>query len=65
MAQQQAAIHLPQTELNADSMAKLLASLTREQCRTMAQAALAVGKRNANSEIADVLEQLAGSAHTT
>jgi UDP-N-acetylglucosamine--N-acetylmuramyl-(pentapeptide) pyrophosphoryl-undecaprenol N-acetylglucosamine transferase len=65
MAAQKAAIHLPQTELNAASMAQLLQSLTREQCRTMAEAALAVGKRNANNEIADVLEQLAGSAQTT
>ena len=63
MAAQKAAIHLPQTELSADSMAQLLASLTREQCRAMAEAALAVGKRNANNEIADVLEQLAGSAN--
>ena len=64
MAQQQAAIHLPQTELNAQRMAALLQSLTREQCRTMAEAALAVGKRNANNEIADVLEQLAGKHET-
>lgn len=63
MAAQKAAIHLPQTELSADSLAKLLQSLTRTQCRAMAEAALAVGKRNANNEIADVLEQLAGSAN--
>lgn len=63
MAAQKAAIHLPQTELSADSLAKLLQSLTRAQCRAMAEAALAVGKRNANNEIADVLEQLAGSAN--
>ena len=62
MAQQGAAVHLPQTELSAQSMATLLAGLTREKCRAMAQAARAVGKRNANEEIADVLEQLAGSA---
>ncbi|HEU4777284.1 MAG TPA: undecaprenyldiphospho-muramoylpentapeptide beta-N-acetylglucosaminyltransferase [Telluria sp.] len=60
MAGQKAAIHLPQADLSAASMAKLLSSLTREQCRTMAEAALAVGKRNANNAIADVLEQLAG-----
>jgi len=65
MAAQHAAIHLPQTELNPAAMAQLLASLTRAQCRTMAEAALAAGKRNANNDIADVLEQLAGSAHTT
>ncbi len=65
MAAQNAAIHLPQAELDADSMARLLASLTREKCLAMAEAALAVGKRNANSDIAEVLEQLAGSKNTT
>ena len=61
MAAQNAAIHLPQTELSADSLARLLQSLDRETCRTMAEAALAVGKRNANEAIAEVLEQLATS----
>ncbi|HEY0063882.1 MAG TPA: undecaprenyldiphospho-muramoylpentapeptide beta-N-acetylglucosaminyltransferase [Telluria sp.] len=65
MATQKAAIHLPQTDLNAQGMAQLLQSLTRAQCQTMAEAALAVGQRNANNEIADVLEQLAGSAQRT
>jgi UDP-N-acetylglucosamine--N-acetylmuramyl-(pentapeptide) pyrophosphoryl-undecaprenol N-acetylglucosamine transferase len=62
MASQNAAIHLPQTELSADSLTRLLQSLDRGKCREMAEAALAVGKRNANEAIADVLEQLAGSA---
>ncbi|MBC7684100.1 MAG: undecaprenyldiphospho-muramoylpentapeptide beta-N-acetylglucosaminyltransferase [Bdellovibrionales bacterium] len=61
MALQNAAVHLPQTELTADSLLTLLEGLTREKCRAMAEAALAVGKRNANEAIADVLEQLAGS----
>ena len=61
MASQNAAVHLPQTELTADSLLKLLEGLTRDKCRAMAEAALAVGKRNANEAIADVLEQLAGS----
>ena len=59
MDKQQAAIHLPQTELSAQRVAELLRGLTREACLAMAQAALAVGKRNANEAIADVLEQLA------
>ena len=59
MASQNAAVHLPQTALSAASMAGLLQNLTRAQCREMAVAALAVGKRNANDEIADVLEKLA------
>ena len=61
MAQQHAAVHLPQTELNAQAMARLLASLDRDECSRMAQAAHAVGRRNANEAIAGVLEQLAGS----
>jgi UDP-N-acetylglucosamine--N-acetylmuramyl-(pentapeptide) pyrophosphoryl-undecaprenol N-acetylglucosamine transferase len=65
MASQKAAIHLPQTELSADSMAKLLSNLTRAQCQAMAEAALAVGKPKANETIADILEQLAGSANKT
>jgi UDP-N-acetylglucosamine--N-acetylmuramyl-(pentapeptide) pyrophosphoryl-undecaprenol N-acetylglucosamine transferase len=59
MASQNAAVHLPQTALSAASMAALLENLTRGQCRDMAIAALAVGKRNANEAIADVLEKLA------
>jgi UDP-N-acetylglucosamine--N-acetylmuramyl-(pentapeptide) pyrophosphoryl-undecaprenol N-acetylglucosamine transferase len=65
MAAQNAALHLPQTELSAAGVAKLLAELTRAQCRAMAQAALAVGKRNANEAIAEELEKLAGSANKT
>jgi len=59
MAQQKAAIHLPQAELSAARVRLLLETLTREECRTMAIAAQAVGKRDANAAIADVLEQLA------
>ncbi len=59
MAQQQAAMHLPQAELSAARVAQLLRTLTRAQCLTMASAAHAVGKRDANGAIADVLEQLA------
>ncbi|MGZ8316878.1 MAG: undecaprenyldiphospho-muramoylpentapeptide beta-N-acetylglucosaminyltransferase [Telluria sp.] len=61
MAKQNAAIHLPQSELGAASMAALLQSLTRERCLSMAMAAQAAGKRDANDAIAAVLEQLAGS----
>ena len=65
MASQNAAVHLPQPELSAASMVKLLESLDRAKCRAMAEAALAVGKRNANEAIADVLEKLAGSVNKT
>ena len=58
---QHAAIHLPQGELNAARLAELLGGLSRGECRDMALAAHAVGKRDANEAIADILEQLAGS----
>jgi UDP-N-acetylglucosamine--N-acetylmuramyl-(pentapeptide) pyrophosphoryl-undecaprenol N-acetylglucosamine transferase len=58
MAQQGAAVHLPQTELSAEALAKLLTSMRRADCLTMARAAHAVGKRNANEAIAAVLETL-------
>ena len=61
MAQQGAAVHLPQGELNGASLAALLQSTTRAACRQMAQAARKAGKRDANEAIADVLEQLAGT----
>jgi UDP-N-acetylglucosamine--N-acetylmuramyl-(pentapeptide) pyrophosphoryl-undecaprenol N-acetylglucosamine transferase len=61
MAQQQAAIHLAQGELSADRLAQLLTSTQRTDCLAMAQAAYAVGKRDANDAIAQVLEQLANT----
>jgi UDP-N-acetylglucosamine--N-acetylmuramyl-(pentapeptide) pyrophosphoryl-undecaprenol N-acetylglucosamine transferase len=60
MAGQKAAIHLPQGELNAQQLAGLLQSTTRDDCLRMAEAAQAVGQREANDAIANVLEQLAG-----
>lgn len=62
MAKQQAAIHLPQSEMSAERMAILLQSLTRADCLKMAQAAHAIGKRDANEQIANVLEELAKQA---
>jgi UDP-N-acetylglucosamine--N-acetylmuramyl-(pentapeptide) pyrophosphoryl-undecaprenol N-acetylglucosamine transferase len=58
MAKQNAAIHMPQTEMSAQSVATLLETLTRGACLTMANAARGVGKRDANDAIAQVLEQL-------
>ena len=63
MAAQNAAIHLPQGELTAETMANLLQSTTREACLKLAQAAYDNGRRGANEAIADVLETLTGSAH--
>ncbi len=58
MAAQGAAIHLPQGELNPSRLGTLLAALRRDACRDMALAARAVGRRDANGAIADILEQL-------
>ena len=59
MATQHAAIHLPQGELNPARLAELLGTMSRGECRDMAIAAQAVGKRDANEAIADILEKLA------
>ena len=61
MEKQGAALHLAQGELSAQRVAELLGTTSRARCLAMAQAAHGVGKRNANQEIADVLEQLVKS----
>ncbi|MGV7208607.1 undecaprenyldiphospho-muramoylpentapeptide beta-N-acetylglucosaminyltransferase [Oxalobacteraceae bacterium A2-2] len=58
MAAQKASLHVPQAELNPQAVAALLQKLSREDCLAMAVAARAVGKRDANAAIAQVLEQL-------
>ena len=58
MANSQAALHVPQTEFSAQSLAALLQKITRSQCQHMAQAAYLQGKRDANETIAQVLEEL-------
>ena len=62
MAQQHAAIHLPQTEMTADSLSSLLMNMTRAACQKIAQAAYDNGRRGANEAIADILEKLASPA---
>ena len=64
MAAQQAAIHLPQTEMTASILARHLQGLTRAACKTMAQAAYDNGRRDANEAIAAILEKLAGTTGT-
>lgn len=59
MALQHAAIHLPQGEMTAEKLSILLQKLTRAECLTMALSAYAIGRRDANEMIADVLEELA------
>jgi UDP-N-acetylglucosamine--N-acetylmuramyl-(pentapeptide) pyrophosphoryl-undecaprenol N-acetylglucosamine transferase len=58
MAQSNAAVHLPQTDLTPDSLAALLQTLDRPACQKMAQAAYEQGRREANEAIAQVLERL-------
>ena len=64
MAQQQAALHLPQSEMTAEHVAHIINSTNREQCAAMAQAAYDNGRRDANEAIAEILEQI-GFAKTT
>lgn len=59
LAEQHAAVHLPQTELTPQRLAELLQKTTRQSCQEMAEAAFKCGRRNANQAIADVLEQYA------
>jgi UDP-N-acetylglucosamine--N-acetylmuramyl-(pentapeptide) pyrophosphoryl-undecaprenol N-acetylglucosamine transferase len=61
MASQRAAVHLPQGELNPQRLAQLLTETSRDACLAMAEAAQAVGRRDANAAIADELERLASS----
>ena len=58
MAQHHAAIHLPQKELSAEKLAHLLSTISRPECLALAQSAYAMGQRQANEVIADVLEQI-------
>jgi UDP-N-acetylglucosamine--N-acetylmuramyl-(pentapeptide) pyrophosphoryl-undecaprenol N-acetylglucosamine transferase len=59
MAANSAAIHLPQTELNAQSLANLLQNLNREKLLTMAVAARKLAKPQATQTIANELERIA------
>ncbi len=54
-----AAIHLPQAELTAQSLAALLRSLTRERLLAMAESARALGKPRATDTVADEIEAIA------
>jgi UDP-N-acetylglucosamine--N-acetylmuramyl-(pentapeptide) pyrophosphoryl-undecaprenol N-acetylglucosamine transferase len=64
MEKQQAAIYLPQAELNPQRLATLLTDMTRERCVAMAEAAYRQGRRDANDTIADILEKLAATPGT-
>lgn len=59
MAQQQAAVYLPQSEMTPALLAEKLLALDRHQCLQMAEKAYALGQREANANIAKILEALA------
>jgi UDP-N-acetylglucosamine--N-acetylmuramyl-(pentapeptide) pyrophosphoryl-undecaprenol N-acetylglucosamine transferase len=58
LADQGAAIHLPQSELSPQKLADLLASLTREALLNMASKARALAKPKAAARVADRIEGL-------
>jgi UDP-N-acetylglucosamine--N-acetylmuramyl-(pentapeptide) pyrophosphoryl-undecaprenol N-acetylglucosamine transferase len=58
MAANGAAIHLPQGELNAESLAALLGRLNRSELLTMATKARTLAKARAAAAVADDIEQL-------
>ena len=59
MAANDAAIHLPQSELSASRLADLLRSLTRDRLLAMAVAARSIGKPEATQTVAAVIEKVA------
>ena len=61
MADTQAGLHLPQTELTAQSLATVLQNMTRTRCGQLAEAAYRQGRRDANEAIARLLEELGTS----
>ena len=58
MAANDAAIYLPQQELNPVALSALLRNMTRERCLQIAEHAYQQGRRDANDAIAGVLEDL-------
>jgi len=59
MAEHQAAIHLPQGELDPQRLVQLLQGLDRTRLVAMAQAARALARPHAAARVADELERLA------
>jgi UDP-N-acetylglucosamine--N-acetylmuramyl-(pentapeptide) pyrophosphoryl-undecaprenol N-acetylglucosamine transferase len=59
MATRNAAIHLPQSELDPERLASLLEGLTRERLLGIANAVRALARPNATTMVADVIERVA------
>jgi UDP-N-acetylglucosamine--N-acetylmuramyl-(pentapeptide) pyrophosphoryl-undecaprenol N-acetylglucosamine transferase len=64
MADQHAAIHLPQTELAAPALAALLGRLDRSALLAMAERARALAKPAAAQKVADAIEAVVGAQGT-
>jgi UDP-N-acetylglucosamine--N-acetylmuramyl-(pentapeptide) pyrophosphoryl-undecaprenol N-acetylglucosamine transferase len=62
MAARDAAIHLPQPELNAERLAATLCELTRERLLEMATRARALSRPDAACVVADAIEHIASEA---
>lgn len=58
LAEHDAAVHLPQTELNPQHLAEVIRGLTRERLLQMALAARRVAKLDAAAKVADEIEKL-------
>jgi len=58
MAERGAARHLPQRELNAETLANLLSSLDRDSLRAMAERARSLARPQAAARVADQLDRL-------
>jgi len=58
MAEHGAAVHLPQTELNADTLAQRLQTLTRADLQAMATQARALARPQAAAAVANEIEKL-------
>ena len=59
MAANGAAIHLPQSKLDAARLAELLLTLTRDRLLEMARAARSIGRPDATQRVASVIEKVA------
>ena len=59
LAEHDAAIHLPQEDLNAQRLAQTLRALTRERLLVMADNARALGRPDATGVVADAIEHIA------
>ncbi len=59
LSEKNAAVLLPQNELNAEKLAQLLRELTREKLLAMAQAARSLAKPDATQQVVHVCEECA------